>query len=85
MTRHEFIASFARIINCTAPVRPHDRLDSFDGWDSIAIVEFLAFMDRQFGSAPAIHDLGNCQTVADLINLAGNKLDDGSQPARRVA
>lgn len=85
MTRNELLAAFARIVNSPDPVWPHQRLDALDGWDSMAIVEFLAFMDRHFGAPPSIQALSQCRVVGDLIELAGGKLDDGSQPVSRVA
>lgn len=41
------------------------------GWDSMAIMGFIAFADEDLGGAPAPKDVKTCQTVADLMALMG--------------
>ena len=42
------------------------------GWDSLKILEFLAFADEQFSLSIAPKDVARCKTVDDLIVLLGS-------------
>jgi acyl carrier protein len=46
-------------------------LDEIPGWDSMAIMSFLAFADEELGGAPAPKAIKGCQTIGDLMALSG--------------
>jgi len=41
------------------------------GWNSMAVMGFIAFADEDLGIAPAPKAIMACRTVADLMALAG--------------
>ena len=46
-------------------------LADLSGWDSMAIMGFIAFADEELGQNPAPAALKGCVTVADLMKLVG--------------
>lgn len=48
-----------------------DELASLSGWDSMAIVSFIAMADEKLGVIVKIDALKSCKTVADLAALCG--------------
>ena len=51
-------------------VTPNLRLEDA-GWDSVAVMSVIAMMDEQCGVTLSGAQLMECQTVGDIINLAG--------------
>ena len=47
-----------------------EKLEEVDGWDSVALVSFLAMVDEHFGRRLAPRDVGKCETVDELYRLA---------------
>jgi acyl carrier protein len=41
------------------------------GWDSMAIMGFIALADEELGMTPDPKAINACKTVADLLKLAG--------------
>lgn len=39
------------------------------GWDSMAIMGFIAFADEELGVSPAPRAIVECETVADLLRI----------------
>lgn len=50
---------------------PASVLADLEGWDSMAIMGFIAFCDEELGAAPAPRDIKACSTVADLTTVVG--------------
>jgi len=44
------------------------------GWDSMAVVGFIALADDRFGVIVDARRLANCATVQDLADLLGDKV-----------
>ncbi len=51
-----------------------ERLDTLAGWDSLALIGFIALLDQHFGESVPAAKIKNCVTTADLAGLAGDKL-----------
>ncbi len=47
-----------------------EKLDDFPLWDSTAIISFLALADSHNSQRIAPREVGNCETVSDLLRLA---------------
>lgn len=47
-----------------------DRLDQLSAWDSITLLEYIAFVDREFKIAITQQDIEQCKTIGDLVKLA---------------
>ena len=41
------------------------------GWDSLALMGFIAFADEEFKLSPAPKAIKECKTVADLLKILG--------------
>jgi acyl carrier protein len=41
------------------------------GWDSMAIMGFIAFADEEFKLSPAPKVIKECKTMADLLQILG--------------
>jgi acyl carrier protein len=51
-----------------------ETLESLDGWNSLAVISFIALADESCGVSLQPSKIANCQTVADLIALLGNDI-----------
>lgn len=48
-----------------------ESLEALDGWDSLAVISFIALVDEKIGLIVAGEKLAQAKTVADLLALAG--------------
>ncbi len=46
------------------------------GWDSIAFMSFISTVDSKLGVTLAPTVIAECETVGDLVKLAGDKVTD---------
>ncbi|HLI85952.1 MAG TPA: phosphopantetheine-binding protein [Bryobacteraceae bacterium] len=54
-------------------LRGTERLADFEQWDSIAILDYIATVDRKFGVILNADEIAGCQTFDDLFSrLNGN-------------
>ncbi len=68
MTKAEVISEIEQIVQQpSGTISGTERLDSLDGWDSMAMVEFIAFADERLGLTLSVECLTKCLTVHDLI------------------
>ena len=82
MTRAEFLVELEDLINLpTGTLKGPETLKNLPGWDSLAFVSFLALMDEKLQMSVAVDRLGACQTVNDLVALAGDRLSDARKAA----
>jgi acyl carrier protein len=49
---------------------PETRLEDLEGWDSLAVISFIALVDEQCGHVVSGDALLKAATVADLLALA---------------
>ena len=75
MEKSEFLSRFAEIVMEEDPsgVVPAAPLNSFPGWDSMAQLSTIAFLD-ELGVTLRSGALQGCQTVQDVLSLAGDKV-----------
>ncbi len=45
-----------------------------NGWDSLAVISFIALMDEHFSVAVSPVELAKCARVEDLVSLMGTHL-----------
>jgi acyl carrier protein len=50
-------------------VKGGDPLNGFDGWDSMAILGFIALADENYGATIPAKRIPTCRTVDDLAGL----------------
>jgi acyl carrier protein len=76
MTKPEFLEELATILNeDEEDVKLETELESLTGWDSVGLLGVIAMLDGDLGVAIDVDKLRECNTVQDLVNLAGDKLD----------
>lgn len=76
MTKQEFLRLFEEIAEEPAgTLKGEERLkEQVAGWNSLAVVSFLAMVDEQFNLALSPKAIANCKTVNDLIELLEGKV-----------
>ena len=50
-------------------------LSDIGGWDSLAVMGFIALVDEKFETTLSPKRLAACRTVNDLIGLIGDKIE----------
>lgn len=71
----QFLQNLADVLGASAAeVQPATALDSLSGWDSMGQLSTLSLLD-EIGVKPPKGSLQQCKTVADLLALAGDKLE----------
>jgi acyl carrier protein len=77
MTRSQFLGSYEKLWEMpAATLKPEMRLDGLSDWDSIAVLNTIALMDREFGVKVTGDQIAACQTLGDILDLAGADLSD---------
>ena len=72
MTKMEFIASVAEVLEVPADsLEAATELKSVKGWDSTAVVNLIVLLD-ELGVQVDEEKLPDCETVQDLVELAGD-------------
>ncbi|MBL4879844.1 MAG: hypothetical protein JKX82_00835 [Oleispira sp.] len=51
-----------------------DELDSFEAWDSLAVLSIIAFCDSEYSVALSAKEIGNLDTILGLKELIDSKL-----------
>ncbi len=76
MTQKDFTAEIDEILaNPIGTTKMDDDLGSLAGWDSMAVVTFMALADEKFGIQLSAKDLAASKTVADLARLCGSEVE----------
>lgn len=72
MTREEFILELEDIMCAEeGSLNEKDRLSELEDWDSLAIISFIAMVDKKLAKKVDIPSIKSCQTVEDLIKIVG--------------
>jgi acyl carrier protein len=50
-------------------LKPEDRLQDLEAWDSLAVMGFIALADEHCSVILSPQQLASCKTVGDLIQL----------------
>jgi len=67
------VDNWLRLVEQTLEVEPHtlsssNVLTSISKWDSLAVVQYLAMIDRQFGVTVRYEQIASCRTLDDLFS-----------------
>ncbi|HEY8667752.1 MAG TPA: acyl carrier protein [Tepidisphaeraceae bacterium] len=77
MKKTEFLGRIGELVGADPQsIAGGDTLMSLSGWDSVAVVGFLALCDEDFGVQVKPDDIAECRTVDDLCSLVPGKLTD---------
>ena len=51
-------------------------LEDIDAWDSLGVLNLISLVDEKVGVVLSPNDLEKCQTLADVLALFADKLED---------
>jgi acyl carrier protein len=77
MKTSAFSSRVALLLECTeADLSSGAELKSFATWDSLAILNVIAFFDSELGVQLSFSQVDGCKTITDLAELAGGRICD---------
>ena len=72
MGRAEFLKSLDEVLELApGTLTGPEKLEDFPLWDSTAVISFMALADSSGGKRVSAREVSGCQTVADLLKIAG--------------
>jgi len=75
MKKCEFLNLLENLLEMDAGMlQGNEKLNSLNGWDSLAIVGYIALMDRHFSIEVPASEVAAAQTVGDLLAMAGAQI-----------
>ena len=75
MERNEFLLSLDELLELEpGTVKGSEILDSLDGWNSLAVISFMALVDERFGVSLQPRQIAASSTVSDLVRLLGDRI-----------
>jgi acyl carrier protein len=75
MKKSEFLLLMDELIEAEpGTLKGPEALSEVEGWDSVAVMGFIALVDEQFELALSPKRLAECRTIDDLVGLAGNHI-----------
>ncbi len=79
MKRDEFLLSLDELIDLEpGTLKGAEPLDGLEGWNSLAIIGFIALLDERLSLAVSPSRIAGCRTINDLISLAGERIVAGT-------
>ncbi len=74
MTKQEFLVELEDILQREEPCSEFDSLEDYEEWDSLSKMALMAYYDKNFGVKLRLDSFMDIKSVADLIALAGGKI-----------
>ena len=75
MTKTDFLQLIAEIVGVPpGSLTGKQRLEEFENWDSLAIIAFIALVDKHFSVRIPGREITQCATVSDLVGLLGDRV-----------
>ena len=74
MSLEEFLEGIAEALDTDAELSPETELESIDEYDSIGVLSLMSYLD-ELGIKAAPADFEKFRTVADLVELAKERID----------
>ena len=50
-------------------LKGNEALEEVEGWDSVAVITFIAMADSEFGAMLPPKEIAACRSVSDLLDL----------------
>ena len=76
MKKNEFLVELEDILQREEPCQEKDILEEYDEWDSLSKMSVMAYFKKNFNVEISLNDLKDIKSVSDLINLAGENIND---------
>ena len=75
MTKAEFLRALEGVLELPqGSIRGDERLEALEGWDSLAVMGFIAMVDEKLGLDVSATRLAECATVGDLLDMVKEKV-----------
>ena len=72
MSREEFLLEMDEILETPrGTLKGPEKLDELEQWNSTSLIGFIALADTNNGTRISPRQIVNCETVNDLVKLAG--------------
>ena len=72
MSFEEFLNHLSDVLDMpAADLKPDSKLADLEGWNSMALVSFIAFVDEFLEKTLSPRVIAPCRTIADLAVVAG--------------
>lgn len=76
MTKVQYCRQLDEILGfAPGTIKGDEALKDIPGWDSLAIMAFISMLDERLGVMVPASKITSCRTVADLIALAGDRVE----------
>jgi len=77
MTKGEFIQELASLLMMEDPeaLKPDVELQSLSTWDSTAVLGIIVLLEERVGVSGAESSVPKCKTVAEIVAIAGDRLE----------
>ncbi len=70
MDRIDFLKRLDELLELKpGTLSPEDRLQDLEGWDSLAVMGFIALADEHYSVILSPQQLASCKSVGELIQL----------------
>jgi hypothetical protein len=77
MTRSHFLGFLERLWEIPGgTLKAETRLDALSDWDSLAVLNTIAWIDRELGVKVTGAQVAGCQRLGDVLDLAGDRFSD---------
>lgn len=76
MKKNEFLTAMEDVLQMEDELTDTQVLTELDEWDSLSKMAVMAYYKKNFGIEITLNDLKDLQSVQDLINLAGDNIND---------
>lgn len=57
-------------------INENDLLENFEDWDSLSIISFIAFLDKEYSVNLYTNELQQAKTIKDLLQLIKDKQNE---------
>ena len=72
MNKDEFITELADLLSVDESELTNDvELEKLEDWDSLAVIGFIALLDKKLGKKIGAGTIFGCKTIGDLERVAG--------------
>jgi acyl carrier protein len=72
MSLQDFLSHLSEILDMpAADLQPDVKLADLEGWNSMALVSFIAFVDEYLEITLSPRAIAPCRTIADLARVGG--------------
>lgn len=77
MDKKEFYAEIATVLELEpGSIKGNETLEELEGWDSMAVLGFIAMLDSRLGLIVPASSIAASRTVEDLVNLCQGKVTE---------